>query len=77
MQRGSSVPAFILLILAIAVFGGILWYNARPVPDLVPIIPTEIPEATEANAWQGILRQGFGSNSTPLPTVAIPTAFKK
>jgi murein DD-endopeptidase MepM/ murein hydrolase activator NlpD len=74
MQRGSSVPAFVLLILAVVVFGGILWYNARPVPDLVPIIPTEIPEATEANAWQGILRQGFGSNSTPLPTVAIPTA---
>jgi murein DD-endopeptidase MepM/ murein hydrolase activator NlpD len=31
-------------------------------------LPTDDP-----NAWQNILREGFGDNSTPLPTVAIPT----
>jgi murein DD-endopeptidase MepM/ murein hydrolase activator NlpD len=73
-RQGSSVPVFILLLLAVAGFGAVLWVNSRPAPDLVVLIPTQLPPTDDSNAWQGILRQGFGSNSTPLPTVAIPTA---
>jgi len=60
-------------VIVVAVFAGLLWLNSRPAPAVVVVVPTE-PAATEdRNAWQDILRQGFGSNSTPLPTVAIPT----
>lgn len=71
-QRGSVIPAFLLILLVIGIFGAVLMVNSRPMPELVVVIPTQ-PLPTEAeNAWQDILRQGFGSNSTPLPTVAIP-----
>jgi len=74
MLRGSTIPAFIFLLLAVVIFGGVVYLNSRPTQPLRVIIPTEAPSTDVANAWQGILREGFGSNSTPLPTVAIPTA---
>jgi murein DD-endopeptidase MepM/ murein hydrolase activator NlpD len=48
--------------------------NSRPTPSLRIIVPTQSDATEPANAWEQILQQGFGSNSTPLPTVAIPAA---
>lgn len=74
MQRsGGGIPPFLLVLIALVGFGVLLWLNSRPTPALRVIVPTQ-GEPTEAvNAWELILREGFGSDSTPLPTVAIPT----
>jgi murein DD-endopeptidase MepM/ murein hydrolase activator NlpD len=75
MSRPSSgIPAFFLIVIVLGGFGFIVWMNARPTPALKTIIPTEIVLTDDPNAWQEILRDGFGSNSTPLPTIALPTA---
>jgi murein DD-endopeptidase MepM/ murein hydrolase activator NlpD len=71
-QRGSTIPAFLLVLLAVAAFAVLLYVNARPAPEMIVLIPTEPSPTDASNAWQDILRQGFGSNSTPLPTIAIP-----
>lgn len=70
----ERLPAVLIAAVALAVFAGIVWTNSRPAPPVVAIVPTEAAPTQAGNAWQDILRQGFGSNSTPLPTVAIPTA---
>lgn len=73
-RQGSSIPAFLLILIAVGVFGALIWSNAQPAPPLRVIVPTQSQPTPEANAWESILREGFGSESTPLPTVAIPTA---
>lgn len=70
---GGRVPATLLLVVILLGFGGLLYLNAAPDAPAVAIIPTQIPPTAEDNAWSQILREGFGDNSTPLPTVAIPT----
>ncbi len=50
-----------------------LFSNSGPVPVSQPVIPTQIQPTDDPNAWQNILREGFGENSTALPTIAIPT----
>lgn len=74
MQRqASGVPAFLLLLVAAAIVVVLVITNSQPAPQLSIIVPTQ--QATVvANAWEQILEQGFGEDSTPLPTVAIPTA---
>ena len=71
MRRG--VPAFVFIVISLGVFGVLLLSNRAPAPVLQPIIPTQALPTDDPNAWQNILREGFGENSTPLPTVAIPT----
>lgn len=73
MQR-QGVSAFVLVLLAVGVFGVMLYVNSRPAPSLRVIIPTESSPTDVANSWETILQEGFGNDSTPLPTVAIPTA---
>lgn len=68
----ASLSAFFMVMLAASGFGLALWSNAAPVA-VRPVVPTEIPPTEDTNSWQRILREGFGENSTPLPTVAIPT----
>ncbi len=73
MQR-QGISAFLLVLIAVGVFGALLYANSRPAPVLTVIIPTESAPTDAVNAWEAILQAGFGSDSTPLPTVAIPTA---
>ena len=68
-----SIAALLLAVVALAGFGAILFSNGSPRPVLQPIIPTQFVPTDDPKAWQNILREGFGDNSTPLPTVAIPT----
>ncbi len=74
-MRRDGFSTIFLLILGLASFGLIVWLNARPdqSPTII-VIPTVQQPTEDANSWQDVLRVGFGSNSTPLPTVAIPTA---
>lgn len=75
MQRQpGGIPAFTLVVIALVVFGALVLLNSRPTPTLTIIVPTQSAPTEEGNAWEQVLQQGFGSNSTPLPTVAIPTA---
>ncbi len=75
MQRqAGGISAFVLVLIAVGIFGAILYFNARPAPALRVIVPTQGDATDATNAWEQVLQDGFGSNSTPLPTVAIPTA---
>ncbi len=73
-MRGQSggFSIFFVLILVMGGLGVLLWMNAAPAAPIVPVIPTEVIPTEDTNAWQDILRAGFGSDSTPLPTVAVP-----
>ncbi len=74
-MRRDGFPTIFLVVIALAGFGLLVWVNARPdQPASVIVIPTVQQPTEDANSWQTVLRVGFGSNSTPLPTVAIPTA---
>lgn len=74
MIRRGVFPTLLLLVAAIGGFGVLLWVNAEPTEQLHVIVPTQVvPTVDPVNPWQSILRAGFGSNSTPLPTIAIPT----
>jgi murein DD-endopeptidase MepM/ murein hydrolase activator NlpD len=75
MQRGGSsgIPALVLVIVALAGFGLLVYNNAQPAPALRVIVPTVVAATPEDNSWQSLLASGFGDDSTPLPTVAIPT----
>ncbi|MBZ0274880.1 MAG: peptidoglycan DD-metalloendopeptidase family protein, partial [Anaerolineae bacterium] len=71
-RRQTTLPALVLVVIAVGVFGFLLWSNAQPVAPLRAIVPTEVLPTEDLNAWQNVLRAGFGSNSTPLPTIAPP-----
>lgn len=75
MRQGrEGFPAFLLVMVAVGSFGLVVWLNTRSAQSAVPIIPTAFQPTEDVEAWQKILQAGFGSNSTPLPTIAIPTA---
>lgn len=73
MQRSSGIPVFLVVVLVIGGFGLIVYFNSRPTPEPRVIVPTEAQSTAAGDSLRDILRAGFGSNSTPLPTVAIPT----
>ncbi len=74
MRRQGGLPAIVLIVLALSSFGVLLWVNAEPIIPVQPVIPTEILPTEDLDSWENLLRAGFGDNSTPLPTIAIPTA---
>lgn len=73
MRQGSGFSALVLVIVALAVFGFLIWRNAQPAAPVRVIVPTEAAPTAADDSWQAILESGFGSDSTPLPTIAIPT----
>jgi len=73
-RKREGVPAFLLVLAAAGLFGAFVWLNARSSESVRTIIPTQAVPTENPQSWQTVLREGFGSNSTPLPTVAIPTA---
>jgi murein DD-endopeptidase MepM/ murein hydrolase activator NlpD len=72
-MRRAGFLSVLAVLAALAIFGWILWFNARDTEGLVVIVPTQLPPTLDPNSWQAILERGFGDNSTPLPTVPIPT----
>ncbi len=69
----SGLVTLLVVLGALALFAGALWYNSTGTTDLVVIVPTQLAPTQDPNSWQAILESGFGSNSTPLPTVPLPT----
>lgn len=72
-KRSSGLPTVFILIIVLVGFGVLLVVNSSPATPMSPAMPTEAEPTSNANAWQQILSDGFGENSTPLPTIAIPT----
>ncbi len=74
MQRQGGMPAFVLVLIAVGVFGFVLLNNAQPTPAVRVIVPTVAQQPTEqVNVWQSVLEGNFGVDATPLPTVEIST----
>ncbi len=74
MGRGAAgIVSGLLVVLALVGFVAILYRNSEEAPELVVIVPTQVPPTDNPEAWQDLLREGFGGNSTPLPTIALPT----
>jgi len=75
VQRGGNggISALILVVIAVVGFGVLLVSNTQPVTTLRMIVPTEARPTEAQNGWERILEAGFGSGTTPLPTIAIPT----
>ena len=72
--QGNGLPAIVLVALAIGGFVLVVWANARPSDPIKAIIPTEQIATDNPQGWEVVLRSGFGSNTTPLPTIGLPTA---
>jgi hypothetical protein len=74
-MRGQSagLPTIMVLLLVFAGFGILLYVNAQPSEPLQFIVPTQVEPTSNVNAWQQVLSEGFGQNSTLFPTIAIPT----
>lgn len=74
MQRKTSGFTSVVLMLALlGGFGFLLWRNAAPPAPISPALPVQATPTAITNEWAALLSAGFGDNSTPLPTVAIPT----
>lgn len=70
--QSSGFSVIVILVVMLAVFGALLFANARPASPLVPVIPTESQSTENPNAWQEVLKAGFGSGGTPLPPIPTP-----
>ena len=63
----------LVVVMVIIVFGGVVLSNSSPALMTAPALQTDIQPTENNDVWQAILSEGFGNNSTPLPTIAIPT----
>jgi murein DD-endopeptidase MepM/ murein hydrolase activator NlpD len=70
--QSSGFGTILVVILILGGFGYLLFRNAQPVSPVQVIVPTQMEPTAEFDAWQQILSAGFGDNSTPLPTIAVP-----
>jgi len=70
--RASGLLTVGIVLLVIGGFGFILYNNSQPTAPLVVVVPTQPQPTVEENPWNDIFRPGFGDDSTPLPTIAIP-----
>lgn len=72
--KQKGVPTFLLLLLVLAGFIGVLWVNSAPPEPLMPVIPTQAtPTAQTGQSLTDLLKGNFGQNTTPLPTPVLPT----
>lgn len=73
-MRRSNSGCSALLIVAVVIVGFVvlLRFNAPQTMPTVIAPPNPATSTPEENAISRLLREGFGEDSTPLPTVAIP-----
>lgn len=70
--QGSSLFTVLMILVVVGGFGALLYHNARSTRPIQSIIPTQVTPTAIENPWQEALRPGFGENTTPHPTIAIP-----
>lgn len=73
MRRKKHGLSSLLIVIVIVIgFGVLLWLNGpQDVPSVIAP-PNPVTATPEENPIARLLGQGFGEDSTPLPTVAIP-----
>lgn len=72
MKRSNGgFAAFLMLLLAVGIFGAALWFNADDSAPIAPVIPTEQQPTPAASVGQ-LLDENFGNINTPLPTIVLP-----
>lgn len=72
MKRSSGgISAFLMVVIAIGIFGGVLWMNSSQTGSVAPIIPTENQPTGEALSVSDLLDENFGRNSSPIPTLVL------
>ena len=71
-RSGGGISAFLIVIIAVGIFGTVLWMNSPASSPVAPIIPTENQPADEALSVSQLLDENFGSNTSPMPTVVLP-----
>jgi murein DD-endopeptidase MepM/ murein hydrolase activator NlpD len=72
--QGNGLPAVFLVAMAISGFALVVWMNARPSDPIKAVIPTEQIPTDNPKGWEVVLQAGFGSSSTLVPTIGLPTA---
>lgn len=72
-QRSNGLLTVVIVLLTFAALGYLLYSNAQPTEPLRFTVPTEPPVTANPDALAEIMSIGFGDNSTPLPTIEIPT----
>lgn len=70
--RSGGLTTLIIVLVVFGVFIALVYNNAQPAQPLRAIIPTEAEPTADVEAWQAVLRAGFGEAGTPVPTIAIP-----
>ncbi len=74
MRYSGGIITMLVVMLVIGGFGYVLYQNAQPTEAVRVVIPTQAPPTANPDALAEIFSSGFGSNATPLPTIAIPNA---
>ncbi len=72
-MRSSNLITVMVLMVILGGFGFLLYQNAQPAQSLRVVVPTEIPSTSAANPLRDIFSANFGSDTTAMPTIAIPT----
>ena len=72
-RSANGLITAVIVILVLGGFGFLLLQNAETSEPLRVVIPTEAEPTSNPDALAQILSQNFGSDGTPLPTVALPT----
>ncbi len=72
-NRYSGIITGVLILVMFGGFGFMIYDNAQPAEPLRVIIPTQPEPTNNPDTLSQIFSEGFGDDSTPLPTVAIPT----
>ena len=55
MQRqAGGIPAFVLVLVAVVIFGVMLYLNAKPAPALTVIVPTQGAPTQAQDGWEQV-----------------------
>jgi murein DD-endopeptidase MepM/ murein hydrolase activator NlpD len=71
-SRSGGIITFLAFLGVLGGFAVVLFNNAEPAQPLRVIVPTQAEPTSAVNNWEVVLQSGFGSNSTPLPTIPPP-----
>jgi murein DD-endopeptidase MepM/ murein hydrolase activator NlpD len=68
-RQGGGFSPILLVLVALGVFGFLLYNNANPQEAARIIVPTQPAPTQTVNPWQAVLEAGFGRQGTLPPTI--------